>query len=166
MKLSRRARYALRMMVELSRHTKDGSAVSLNTVSEHTQISRRYLEQLAIPLKNASLIRGITGKGGGYLLNHSPKSIRIGQIIEAAIGPINIVDCVLYPENCSKADVCECRWVYGTINQRIVDVLHELSLDELANRNITSGLCQNLSFEASGCSTKNNSSSNLCKEDR
>ncbi len=166
MKLSRRARYALRMMVELSRQAKDGNAVSLSTVSEHTQISRRYLEQLAIPLKNASLIRGITGKGGGYLLNHSAKRIRIGQIIEAAIGPINIVDCVLYPENCLQADCCECRWVYGTINQRIVDVLHELSLDDLANRNPTNGLCQNLSFEASGCSTKNHSASNPCKEDR
>ncbi len=136
MKLSTRARYALRMMVEIAKQTEQRDTanvtVSLQTVSENTNISRRYLEQLAIALKNASLIRGKTGKGGGYNLAHPAKQIRIGEIIEAAIGPINIVDCVREPEVCEMNDECGCRPMYMEINQRITDTLNELTLHAIA----------------------------------
>lgn len=134
MKLSTRARYALRMMVEIAQQTQDGTAVSLSDVADRTEMPRRYLEQLAIGLKQAELIRGIAGKGGGYLLLHPPASIGARQIIEAAIGPINIVECVGRPEICRKAQRCECRWVYLLINSRIVDVLEHISLADLADR--------------------------------
>lgn len=134
MRLSTRARYALRMMVTIARHDSEDGAVSLNDVAEKTRVSRRYLEQLVIALKNASLVRGISGRGGGYLLTRSAGEITLRQIIEAAIGPINIVECVLHPDACLESDFCECRWVYQTINDRIKGVLNDLSLDDLVAR--------------------------------
>jgi Rrf2 family cysteine metabolism transcriptional repressor len=133
MKLSTRARYALRMMVEIAKNTdKMGGAVSLSHVAETTGISRRYLEQLAIGLKNACLVKGKTGKGGGYHLAKKPGKITAAQVIEAAIGPISIVDCVLDPEFCMRIDKCGCRTMYCKINDRIMETLNELSLEELA----------------------------------
>ena len=134
MKLSTRARYALRMMGAAARITTGNGLDTLNTVSAETTISRRYLEQLVIGLKNGALIRGKSGKGGGYALAKPAKEIRIRQIIEAAIGPINIVDCVLDPEMCMKADDCECRMLYHLINERIRTVLDDLVLDDLVNK--------------------------------
>lgn len=135
MKLSTRARYALRMMVAIARNTNgNGESVSLNEVAETTRISRRYLEQLAIALKNASLIRGKTGKGGGYRLSRKPNRITTGEIIEAAIGPINVVDCVLEPETCDMSETCECRSVYCDINRRIMNTLNELTLQSLVDK--------------------------------
>ena len=133
MKLSTRARYALRMMVELAKHySRTDEVISLSEISKKTNISRRYLEQLVISLRNAALVSGTAGKGGGYTLTREASEVSIADIIESAIGPINIVDCVLQPENCLKADVCECRWVYQNINQRIVDALKSISLADLA----------------------------------
>jgi len=120
------------MMVEVARHARDGDTVSLADVAERTEISRRYLDQLAVGLKNATLIRGIAGKGGGYVLRRPAEEIRIGQIVAAAIGPINIVECVGRPETCSKADRCECRMIYKLINDRINEVLSEITLADLA----------------------------------
>lgn len=139
MKLSTRARYALRMMVEMARlsHESD-NPISLSHVAETTLISRRYLEQLAIALKNSSLIKGKTGKGGGYRLAKPPGRITVGQIVEAAIGPINIVDCVLEPNSCFMAGNCSCRSVYCEINENIVKSLHNLTLDGLDKKNRTS----------------------------
>jgi Rrf2 family iron-sulfur cluster assembly transcriptional regulator len=132
MKLSTRARYALRMMLEITRRESQG-AVSLGIVSHETDISRRYLDQLAMALKQAGLVRGRSGKGGGYVLTRSAEAISVGQIVEAAIGPINIVECVRRPETCGKSDPCECRMVYQLINQRISEVLEEISLATLAD---------------------------------
>lgn len=133
MKLSTRARYALRMMAVLARHADDSEVVNLNAVSEEASISRRYLEQLVIGLKNSALIRGKTGKGGGYELARPADQIRISQIIESAIGPVNIVECVRQPEICLKSDFCECRLLYGLINKQIISVLDSVFLSDLVD---------------------------------
>jgi Rrf2 family protein len=135
MKLSTRARYALRMMVELAKMTDGNSTVTLGQLARATSVSRRYLEQLAIALKSAGLITGISGKGGGYLLARSAEAIRVQEIVEAAIGPVNIVECVDNPEQCIRSDACECRWIYKRINTRINEVLSDFSLSDLVARN-------------------------------
>ena len=133
MKLSTRARYALRAMIAIARSTNGSKPTSLQQVADTTHISRRYLEQLAIALKRARLLRGLSGRGGGYMLARSPQEIKIGQIFEAAIGPVNIVECVAHPDQCLRAVFCECRAVYSLINQKINRVLNELSLADLSD---------------------------------
>ena len=83
MKLSTRARYALRMMVEITRQANGEKKVSLSQIARSSNLPRRYLEQLAIGLKKASLITGISGKGGGYILGPS-------HAIQAGTPPENV----------------------------------------------------------------------------
>jgi len=134
MKLSTRARYALRAMLELARLGKDNGPINLNVISQKTSISRRYLEQVLIPLKNANLVKGVSGKNGGYLLAKAPDEIKVGDIIETAIGKINIVDCVNDPDSCPKAELCECRSLYQMINNKIVDAINEFTLADLSDK--------------------------------
>lgn len=131
MRFSTRARYALRMMLDIARNGGDHRPVSLAEVSERTGISRGYLEQLAMALRNARLVRGVAGRYGGYRMAMPAAQITIGRIIEAAIGPICVVDCVEEPESCLRAEFCECRVVYAVINQRVADVLDQFTLANL-----------------------------------
>ncbi len=133
MKISTRGRYALRMMLDVARHGGEDTPVSLASVSERTGISHGYLEQVALALKSAVLVRGVAGRHGGYKLARPAREISIRQIIEATIGPICVVDCIDEPEACLRAEFCECRLVYALINQRIGEVLDEFSLGDLAN---------------------------------
>jgi len=135
-KLSTRGRYALRLMLHVARHDRD-APVSLNDAARATDISRRYLEQLATTLKGAGLLTAVSGRSGGYRLARPARSMRLDQIVQAAIGPINIVDCVLEPETCLKSTYCECRDVYTQINSRIVGAFHGLSLAELVHNGAT-----------------------------
>jgi Rrf2 family protein len=154
MKLSTRARYALRMMLEIARRP-GTNPVSLGDVAVRTKISKRYLDQLAIALKSNSLIRSMRGRGGGYQLARRANDISVGQIIEAAIGPINVVECVRHPETCLMSDGCECRWVYEKINDGIVNLLNRMSLAELASMGkggLSQGGLLELSF-SKGCPT-------------
>jgi Rrf2 family iron-sulfur cluster assembly transcriptional regulator len=102
-------------------------------VAAHTRLSRRYLEQLAVALKNASLLSSVTGRGGGYRLARPDTAITARQIVEAAIGPISIVDCVLARASCSKgvAERCEFRALYGALNDRIRETLNERLLADM-----------------------------------
>ena len=133
MKISTRGRYALRMMLDVTRHGGETAPVSLASVSERTGISHGYLEQVALALRSAGLVRGVAGRHGGYKLATAASEISIRRIIEATIGPICVVDCIDEPEACLRSDYCECRVVYALINQRIGEVLDEFSLADLAD---------------------------------
>ena len=131
MRLSTRARYALRMMLDVARNGGDQRPVSLAEVAGRTGISRGYLEQLAMALRNARLVKSVAGRYGGYRLTDSADQITIGRVIEAVIGPICVVDCVEEPQTCLRAEFCECRVVYAVINQRVAEVLHQFTLANL-----------------------------------
>ena len=134
MKLSTRARYALRSMIAISR-LGDGSApVSLQEVAGLTHISRRYLDLLFIALRNAALLKSTAGRRGGYQLAKPAKDIRVGEIVEASIGRINIVECVGHPDDCFLSDTCECRLLYSLVNHRIRDVFFDYSLADLTDK--------------------------------
>jgi Rrf2 family protein len=133
MKISTRGRYALRMMLDVARHGGLDSPVSLASVSDRTGISHGYLEQVALALRSARLVRGVAGRHGGYKLASPPEEITIREIIEATIGPVCVVDCIDEPEACPRADYCECRVVYALINLRIGEVLEEFTLADLAD---------------------------------
>jgi len=77
----------------------------------------------------------MSGKEGGYVLAKPAEDIKVGDIIEAAIGPINIVDCVNDPESCMKVGWCECRPLYVLLNRKITDALNEFTLADLADKN-------------------------------
>ncbi len=140
MKLSTRGRYALRMMLDIARNGGEQRPVSLAEVAERTDISRGYLEQLALALRNARLLRGVAGRYGGYRLMRSAAKISVGDVIEAAIGPINLVDCVEDPETCMRAEGCECRLVYQVINRRIIEVLHGYTIKDLTDPEMIAAL--------------------------
>jgi Rrf2 family protein len=157
MKFSTRARYALRMMLDIGKHGDRKTPVSLSLVAERTGISRGYLEQLAMSLRNARLVRAFSGRYGGYKLASLASEITVGQIIEAAIGPICVVDCVEEPDTCSRSEYCECRVVYALINRRVAGVLEDFTLADLLDPSwVRSGLeldiQQGITTDVGGCS--------------
>jgi Rrf2 family protein len=130
MKLSTRARYALRMMLDVAKH-EGGRPVSLTTVAERSGLSHGYMEQLAVALRAAGLLVGVSGRHGGYHLARPPSKISICDIVEATIGPVSIAQCIADPASCERHEGCECRMLYTLINYRIAEVLHAYTLADL-----------------------------------
>ena len=134
MKISTRARYSIRLMIYLADHAEQDKPIGLNEIAERQGLSMRYLEQLVVPLKNASLVRSVVGKHGGYFLAKPPTGIRVGEVVEAAIGPIKLLDCLAPDDPCSFKGVCGSRRMWGLINARIMDVLYDYTLDDLSEK--------------------------------
>lgn len=167
LRVSTRARYALRMMLDVARHGGEHQPVSLGTVSKRTDISRGYLEQVAHALRSARLLRAVSGRRGGYRLAGPPEQITVGQVFEALIGPTCIIDCLEDPHSCPRSAGCECRTVYGLINRSIVQVLrgHTLAdlLDPAWNRRYgNDGIPIAESPEGFGCNPNKSGSGKRC----
>ena len=131
-------------MLDICRHAEEDKPVHLREIATRNNLSKGYLEQLVVSLKNAQLIRSFSGRSGGYRLGKSPKNISILEIIEAIIGPINVVECVQRPEECLMADLCECRALWRLLNHRIVEVLSEYSLKDLSEKEGTRKIAEAL----------------------
>lgn len=130
MKINTRVRYAIRLMADIYKNGKD-DPVTLKEVADRQNLSKRYLAQLAIPLRNASLLKSIWGNNGGYKLARPGEQIRILDIIEAVDGPVSVIDCVSDPELCPRMDYCECRELWVDINGAITDIMAKYTLDQL-----------------------------------
>ena len=133
MKLSTRARYALRLMVDLCRHAGETRPVQLKDAAERTSLSKGYLEHLATALRHASLLRSRSGPRGGYRLARPPGESSCLEISEAGIGPIRISPCVGAPSVCARSGACECSLLWRHMNRRIRGDLEALSLADLAS---------------------------------
>ena len=98
--ISTRGRYALRVLVDLARHSSSGF-VSMRDVARRQGISPKYLEQILPALKKAGFVQSAPGRSGGYRLAKSPKSCTVGDILSLAEGP-------LCPVACMEPDATRC----------------------------------------------------------
>ena len=82
MKISSKARYAIQAMFQLALN--EGSRpVTLAEITREQEISSSYLEQLLGQLRNAGLVEGLRGPGGGYRLSRPMNMITIAEILLA-----------------------------------------------------------------------------------
>ncbi len=143
MRISSKARNALRLMIDLADHCEPCEPIRLKEVADRQGISKRYLETVAVQLKNANLVLAISGRGGGYRLVKPPADISVGDIVRAIMGELNIVECVNTPEICPRSPVCPSRKVWQALHEQIVEVLGGYTLADLSEQDIDQDLfCQ------------------------
>jgi Rrf2 family iron-sulfur cluster assembly transcriptional regulator len=81
MKLSSRAHYAIKTVLELS--TNNNQPVTLAHLAQAQNISISYLEQIFALLRKCDIVKSTRGPGGGYMLNKPLAEISIAAIVKA-----------------------------------------------------------------------------------
>lgn len=132
MKFSTKTRYALRLMIDLARNRND-EYMSLREVSEHQDISVKYLEQIVAQLTRAGLLRSSRGPQGGYRLAKDASLYTPGEIVRAIEGNLSVVACLdCEPNVCTRADACPTLAFWEGLNKTINDYLDSMTLEEMA----------------------------------
>lgn len=89
MKLSSKGRYGVRAVFDIAFHS-DGRATQVRDIAERQDIPARFLEQIFQDLKRAGIVASKRGPRGGYHLARPPSEIRMGDVIRALEGPIDL----------------------------------------------------------------------------
>ncbi|WP_373217672.1 Rrf2 family transcriptional regulator [Ruminococcus sp. 5_1_39BFAA] len=132
MKLSTRARYGLRALIDLGLYSEKES-VSLQSIATRQEISVGYLEQLMALLKKAGFVKSSRGACGGYRLGRPAQEISVGDILRVLEGSLEAVEC---PGNeaegkCQGEDICVAKYVWKRINDSITKAVDSMMLSEL-----------------------------------
>ena len=134
MKISTKGRYALRMMLDMAQHQERG-AVALKDVAARQNISKKYLEQIALVLGQAGILHGARGHQGGYRLVGEPKDYTVCEILEKMGGSLHPVACLdQAPNVCERCNGCETLFIWEELDRRIRDYLTSMTLQDVLDR--------------------------------
>ena len=133
MKLSSRARYGTRMMLDMAQHYDEGP-VRIGDIAKRQDISVKYLEQLVIPLKKANYVKSVRGPKGGHMLARLPEEITVGEIVKVLEGGINLSDCIENPCICNKSSTCLTRGLWEEATKAMYEKLNSVTLSEMIQR--------------------------------
>jgi len=139
MKISTRARYGARAVIDIALHEGE-QPVKLKDVARRQQLSVHYLQQLILPLKTAGLVRTTPGIHGGVRLGKQPQEISLSNLIQALEGSIAPVECVDEPEWCSRAPVCITRNVWVKVKNSITETLDSITVQDLVDEQKNLGI--------------------------
>ncbi len=125
MKLTTRGQYAIQAMIDIAVHcTKSSDPISLREIAKSQSIPLPFLEQIAIKLRRAGLVKSTRGPSGGYILCKDKKLISLADIIQAVEGPVNVS-----PNTKSDFEVTQKLW--QKLNRNIYTVLKSITLEDL-----------------------------------
>ena len=137
MRLTTKGRFAVTAMIALAMREANGP-VTLSGISQRQEISLSYLEQLFGKLRRHEIVESVRGPGGGYNLARRPEDITVADIIIAVDEPLDATQCG-GKENCHGADIasgarCMTHELWATLNEKMVDYLDSVSLQDLADQ--------------------------------
>ena len=132
MKLSTRARYGLRALIDLGLYC-ETETVSLQSIAARQNISVSYLEQIMALLKKAKIVTSSRGACGGYRLARPSGEISVGEVLRVLEGGLEAAVC---PGNesensCQGQELCVARYVWKRINDSITEAVDTMMLSEL-----------------------------------
>ena len=133
MELTKRADYAVRAMLALSR-AQDGRLLSVRRIADEMDIPVRFLPQVMGDLTAAGLVRAMTGRAGGYALARPGSDVSLLDVIEAVEGDARRRTCVLRGGPCGLDGYCDVHDVFVAAQDAMLRTLGDARLAGLPVR--------------------------------
>lgn len=138
MRLSTRARYGTRVLVDITANQAD-APLTLKDIANRQQVSLNYLKHLIAPLVAAGVVRTERGSGGGVRLAHAAQDITLSWVVRILEGSTAPVACVDAPSVCPRNAGCVTRGVWCKVKTAIDDVLDSVTIQDLVEQQRTAG---------------------------
>lgn len=125
------------MLVQLARRWEGPITipVSLADVAADEDLPRAYLEQLAIPLREAGVVISTRGARGGYALARPPAEVTMAEVLRALEGPLAPMICAsedpAHAGACLRVGACSVNSLWIHVRDAIGGVLEATTLADL-----------------------------------
>lgn len=135
MKISTKGRYALEAVVDLAVFSTSGLE-SLKNIADRLNISKNYLEQLFVVLRQKGIVDSVRGAQGGYRLARAAHEMKAGDVIRAVEGPLSPVSCLdvrKCNQPCGSYDLCVTRILWQKLMDEINEAVDAVTIEDLVN---------------------------------
>lgn len=130
MRLSQKADYALRMMVELACMS-HGQRITIGEIARRQDVPEPFMAKIVLQAADAGLVGTQRGTGGGLALARPPDRITLLQVVETIDGPIAFMRCTLEPSWCPRFNKCAMHPIWEKAKQQLEELLSNTLLSEV-----------------------------------
>ena len=134
MKISAKARYGLRILLDVALHETHARPRTIKEIADAQGISEKFISRIVVPLRERGMITSERGKLGGFRLAQAPSDITLLAVIETLQGPISLVDCVADKAGCVRSGTCVARSVWTDVNTAVRAALRGMTLETVLER--------------------------------
>ena len=129
--ISTKGRYAIRLMIDLAEQNTD-KPTTLDAIATRQDISKKYLESIVKSLVAARLVKGPSGKGGGYFLTRRPEEYPVYEILRITEGSLSTVACLEDgAEKCPREEKCKTISMWRNYDRMVKDYFSNISIRDL-----------------------------------
>jgi Rrf2 family protein len=143
MRLSTKSRYGVRALFDIA-YNSGAMPAQIQDISRRQDISPRYLEQIFQSLKRAGILKSKRGPQGGYYLARKPEDITLREILYAAEGDTQIVECCDDKKkkrgSCQFDGGCVTQLVWKEASSRLDNFLDSITLKSLCEKGQSLGV--------------------------
>ena len=135
--ISQRTKYAIKALIHLTKQKKS-VLNKTSSISQQANIPKKFLEQILLDLKRASIVSSVQGAKGGYYLNKDPRKINLADIYRLFDGAVALLPCAsekFYEKckDCVDEENCSLRWGLLKVREKTYNALKDISIHRLAN---------------------------------
>jgi len=131
LQISRRADYAVRIVLELSR-LPVADHISAGDLAARTLVPKSFLHKIVADLVKAGLVLTYKGPSGGLALARPARTINVLHVVEAVDGPICLNACLLRPRECPRDAICPAHTFWGRLQGIMLAEMQAATFDGLA----------------------------------
>lgn len=130
--ITKEADYAIRMILYLAHHSRNGQCISTALLSEEMEIPYRFLRKIVRRMVDAELVESQRGKGGGVKLARPCSRISLLQVMRA-IDPrgVQLNTCSTNKRACSRSRQCAVHPELHQVQQMLDKRLGGISFEKL-----------------------------------
>lgn len=129
--ISTKGRYAIRLILDLAEQNTD-APIPLETIAARQDISKKYLESIVKLLVTGKLVKGIGGKGGGYLLTRKPQDYSVLEILQLTEESLTSVACLEEgAELCPHREKCRTLSMWKGYDDLTRDYFGKITIQDL-----------------------------------
>ncbi len=131
LQLTKKADYALRLMIEVA--ASDSDNLSTAEVAESEEIPYQFLRKVAQELVAAGLVTSSRGIRGGLSLAQPAQTISLLEIVRA-VDEAAVSKCVIDPRACTRRSRCVIYPVWRRLQREMERAMEAVLLSDLAER--------------------------------
>ena len=129
--ISTKGRYAIRLMIDLAEQNTD-KPTTLDAIATRQDISKKYLESIVKSLVAARLVKGTSGKGGGYVLTRRPEEYPVYEILRITEGSLSTVACLEDgAKKCPREEKCKTISMWRNCDRMVKEYFSNISIRDL-----------------------------------
>lgn len=129
--LSRTSQYAVQAMIYMATQP-PGTPVLNKDIAARLNVPAPYLAKILQNLSRGGLLDSFRGRLGGFCLRDEAAHMSLMQLLQLTEGADFTQSCLLGLKRCSDETACPVHVRWLPIKEKVIDMLNELSLADLA----------------------------------